>query len=167
MSECPHGAMGVRSRLCSDHHPLLGRDLKHLEVWESQPKEGPDSNDSKLWCGPGMRVKLQGVMRGNETQVSVKCMPHGTLHPDLCILVQKDCAGQTLRLGVAWSCPSTPHGASVAPQASWALALTDTILPSEGMKAGRLLRRSLVCSVLKLISSWHFSCTLGGLCRRR
>ena len=41
--------------------------------------------------------------------------------------------------------------------------LTETILPSEGMKAGRLLRRSLVCSVLKLISSWHFSCTLGGL----
>src|SRR4029434_11201623 len=36
-------------------------------------------------------------------------------------------------------------------------SLTDTILPSEGMKAGRLLRRSLVCSVLKLISSWHRS----------
>lgn len=31
--------------------------------------------------------------------------------------------------------------------------LTETILPSEGMKAGRLLSRSLVCSVLKLISS--------------
>ena len=45
--------------------------------------------------------------------------------------------------------------------------LTDTILPSEGMKAGRLLILSLVCRVLKLISSWHFSCTLGGLCFRR
>lgn len=46
---------------------------------------------------------------------------------------------------------------------SW---LTDTILPSEGMNAGRLLMRSLVWRVLKLISSWHFSCTLGGLCWR-
>ncbi|TNN65620.1 hypothetical protein EYF80_024149 [Liparis tanakae] len=35
------------------------------------------------------------------------------------------------------------------------------------MKAGRLLSLSLVCRVLKLISSWHFSCTLGGLWRRR
>lgn len=45
--------------------------------------------------------------------------------------------------------------------------LTETIFPSEGMKAGLLLSRSLVCKVLKLISSWHFSWTLGGLCRRR
>ena len=70
MNECPHGAMGIRRCLCSDYHPLLERDLKHLEVWESQPNEGPNSNDSKLWCGLGMRVKLLGVMRGNET---VKC----------------------------------------------------------------------------------------------
>lgn len=70
MNECPHGAMGVKRCLCSDYHPLLERDLKHLEVWESQLNEGPNSNDSKLWCGLGMRVKLQGVMRGNET---VKC----------------------------------------------------------------------------------------------
>lgn len=45
--------------------------------------------------------------------------------------------------------------------------LTETIFPSEGMKAGLLLSRSLVCKVLKLISSWHFSWTLGGLCKRR
>ena len=44
---------------------------------------------------------------------------------------------------------------------------TDTILPSEGMKAGLLLSLSLVCRVLKLISSWHFSCTRGGLWMRR
>ena len=45
--------------------------------------------------------------------------------------------------------------------------LTETSLPSEGMKAGRWLSLSLVCRVLKLISSWHFSCTRGGLCKRR
>lgn len=49
----------------------------------------------------------------------------------------------------------------------WLPPLTETIFPSEGMKAGLLLSRSLVCKVLKLISSWHFSWTLGGLCRRR
>lgn len=46
------------------------------------------------------------------------------------------------------------------------LWLTDTIFPSEGIKAGRLLMRNLVWRVLKLISSWHFSCTFGGLCWR-
>lgn len=42
-------------------------------------------------------------------------------------------------------------------------ALTDTMRPSEGMKAGLLLSLSLVCRVLKLISSWHFSWT----CRQK
>lgn len=37
--------------------------------------------------------------------------------------------------------------------------LTDTMRPSDGMKAGLLLSLSLVCRVLKLISSWHFSWT--------
>lgn len=36
---------------------------------------------------------------------------------------------------------------------------TDTMRPSDGMKAGLLLSLSLVCRVLKLISSWHFSWT--------
>ncbi len=44
---------------------------------------------------------------------------------------------------------------------------TDTILPSVGMYAGRLESRSFVCKVLKLVSSFAFCSTRGGLCFRR
>jgi len=47
------------------------------------------------------------------------------------------------------------------------LLLTETILPSVGMYAGRLLSRSRVWSVLNVASSLAFSSTLGGLCARQ
>ena len=45
--------------------------------------------------------------------------------------------------------------------------LTETILPSVGMYAGRLLSRSRVCSVLNVASSFAFSSTFGGLWARQ
>lgn len=43
---------------------------------------------------------------------------------------------------------------------------TETILPSVGIYAGRLLKRNLVCKVLKLVSNLAFCSTRGGLCLR-
>ena len=86
------------------------------------------------------------------------------------LIVWKDSTPNDL-LCVEWDVkPYTPTHSTPQTDEVWiwrehdSRALTDTSRPSAGRYAGRPLSRSRVCRVLKVVSSFPFSSSFGGLC---
>uniref|UniRef100_A0A182JFR8 Uncharacterized protein n=1 Tax=Anopheles atroparvus TaxID=41427 RepID=A0A182JFR8_ANOAO len=114
----------------------------------------------------GGQIRLERLLR-KSCDCSISSLPlvQSSCVSALCLNFWARCSRRSRRIVSASSHSSNDFSACSSP--FQALVMSDTILPSVGMYAGRFDRRSFVCSVLKFVSSFAFCSTRGGLCLRR